>query len=92
MIIAGVGFSGAPLRPAASVADASPAEMPKPQKMGHFREISAISPGSLASAYQVIRSREAAIVAPVPAGNPAILSGLGIPAAMDAYQDNDPVR
>ena len=87
MIVAGVGFSGAPLRPAVSVAGTADAEMPKPQKMGHFREISAISPSSLASAYQVIRSREAAIAAPVPSGHPAILSGLGVPAAIDAYQE-----
>lgn len=53
-----------------------------------FRMISPISHGSLAAAYQVIRSREAAAV-PAPTGAPAaeraILSGLGIPSALNAY-------
>ena len=88
MIVAGVGFSGASLRPAVSVAGVEQADTPKPQKMGHFREISAISPSSLASAYQIIRSREAAIAAPIPAGESAILSGLGVPTAFEAYEAN----
>ena len=49
-----------------------------------FSMISTISPGSLAAAYQVIRSREGGGDA-APAGERAILSGLGIPSALDAY-------
>lgn len=68
---------------AAAARDAGAAERP-----AYFRAISAISPGSYAAAYQAIRAAEAAmVVAPVQhvSGEPAILSGLGIPAALSAY-------
>lgn len=58
----------------------------------YFSMISPISQGSLAAAYQAIRSREtadaaAATGAPAaaPAAERAILSGLGIPSALSAY-------
>ncbi|RIK86308.1 MAG: hypothetical protein DCC69_07685 [Hyphomicrobiales bacterium] len=55
----------------------------------HFSMISTISPGSLAAAYQALRARQvgddAGAMAAMPARDPAILSGLGIPAALDAY-------
>lgn len=54
----------------------------------YFSMISPISHGSLAAAYQVIRGREpVAAAAPgiAAAGEPAILSGLGVPAALSAY-------
>lgn len=57
---------------------------------GHFSMISTISPGSLAAAYQALRTRgadEAGAPAAAPAGDPAILSGLGIPAALGAYDE-----
>jgi len=52
----------------------------------HFSVISTISPGSLAAAYHAIRGHDAPAAAGTSsAGTPAILSGLGIPAALDAY-------
>lgn len=52
----------------------------------YFSMISTISPGSLAAAYQVIRAREeGGEAASAPSGERAILSGLGIPSALDAY-------
>lgn len=58
----------------------------------YFSMISPISQGSLAAAYQAIRSRETADAAvatgapaATPAGERAILSGLGIPSALSAY-------
>lgn len=52
----------------------------------YFSMISTISPGSLAAAYQVMRAREdgGAPAASGPAQGRAILSGLGIPSALDA--------
>jgi len=66
--------------PAGNAADAD-------DRPSRFSMISAISPGSLAAAYQVIRAREegAAPAAPAPAGERAILSGLGVPSALSAY-------
>ena len=86
MIVTGFSVSGAPARPVASGGAVSSTDAPQ-QQPGHFRQISAISPGSLAAAYQAIRAHEAAIVAPVPAGEAAILSGLGIPSAFEAYRE-----
>jgi hypothetical protein len=60
--------------------NAEPEERP-----AHFSMISTISPGSLAAAYQVIRAREGDAAAPAPAGESAILSGLGVPSALTAY-------
>jgi hypothetical protein len=66
----------------------------------YFRSISAISPGSLAAVYQAIRAHEeqaeptqetAAVridkETPDGASEAFILSGLGIPAAMSAYDE-----
>lgn len=68
---------------AAHVRDAAKAE----DRSAHFSVISTISPGSLAAAYQVMRAREdgGAPAASGPAQGRAILSGLGIPSALDAY-------
>ena len=87
MIVTGFSLSGAPARPTASGGTGSSGEIPRPQQSGHFRQISAISPGSLAAAYQAIRAQDAAIAPPIPASEPAILSGLGIPAAFEAYSE-----
>ena len=54
------------------------------EKPAYFSMISTISPGSLAAAYQVIKAREGGGDA-APAGERAILSGLGIPSALSAY-------
>lgn len=56
-------------------------------RSAHFSVISTISPGSLAAAYQVMRAREdgGEPAASGPAQARAILSGLGIPSALDAY-------
>ncbi len=56
-------------------------------RSAHFSVISTISPGSLAAAYQVMRAREdgGEPAASGPAQGRAILSGLGIPSALDAY-------
>lgn len=64
---------------AASREKAEPEDRP-----AYFSMISTISPGSLAAAYQVIRAREDGGEA-APAGGRAILSGLGIPSALNAY-------
>lgn len=91
MVVGGFPLAVLHARPAAAnSAAASPAPapaMPEPREGGHFRQISAISPGSLASAYQAIRAQEAGMMPPVAAGAPAILSGLGIPAALSAYAE-----
>ena len=58
-------------------------------RSSRFSMISTISPGSLAAAYHVMRSREDApesAAAPQPQER-AILSGLGIPSALNAYND-----
>ena len=57
------------------------------ERPAHFSVISTISPGSLAAAYQVMRAREdgGGTATPGPAQGRAILSGLGIPSALDAY-------
>lgn len=87
MFVSGLSFAGVPMRPVASSAveaASSPAEHDDAQP-AYFRSISAISPGSLASAYQAIRAHETAVVPVIPGGEPAILSGLGIPGALAAY-------
>lgn len=61
--------------------DAAPAG----ERPAHFSVISTISPGSLAAAYQVMRAREDGGETAAPAQGRAILSGLGIPSALDAY-------
>ena len=57
----------------------------------YFRTLSSISPGSFAAAYKAIRTQESAMpgegLPDEPAGEPAILSGLGIPGAMSAYAE-----
>jgi hypothetical protein len=83
MIVGGFSSIAMTVRPAAA---AEPARVaPEPREGGHFRQISTISPGSLAAAYQAIRAQEAGIAPPVASAASAILSGLGIPAALAAY-------
>lgn len=53
------------------------------QPPAHFSMISTISPGSLASAYQALRAAPAARTQ----GEPVILSALGVPAALAAYDE-----
>ena len=89
MIVTGYSLSGLAARPLAPAGATPPADTQKPRETAHFSQISAISPGSLAAAYQAIRAQEAAIAPPVPAGDPAILSALGIPAAFAAYGEFD---
>lgn len=69
--------------PQAAPAQAEPAA----GRPAYFSMISTISPGSLAAAYHSIRAQGAAGAGsgPGPAGDPAILSGLGIPSALSAY-------
>ena len=57
------------------------------ERPAHFSVLSTISPGSLAAAYQVMRAREdgGETAASESAQGRAILSGLGIPSALDAY-------
>lgn len=52
------------------------------EPQAHFTMISTISPGSLAAAYHTLRSAPVAV-----SGEPAILSGLGVPAALAAYSE-----
>ena len=88
MIVGGFSFAGTGARPGAAAAEpaSSPAEQDDAQP-AFFRTISAISPGSLASAYQAIRAHETAVVPAAPAGEPAILSGMGLPGALEAYHE-----
>lgn len=55
----------------------------------YFRSISSISYGSLAGAYSTIKAlgEQTSAVDARNAAQPAILSGAGIPAAMQAYKD-----
>lgn len=58
------------------------------ERPAYFSMISTISPGSLAAAYQVIQAAKAADAQggePAQPRDPAILSGLGVPSALDAY-------
>lgn len=85
MIVTGFSSFGLPVRPSAPAEAASPADAVKPREPGHFSQISTISPGSLAAAYKAIRAQEAVVAPPVAASDQAILSGVGIPAALAAY-------
>ena len=88
MIVGGFSFAGTLSRPAAAATTAGPSSTSDSRESEapvHFRSISAISPGSLAAAYQAIRAHESIVAPPIPAGEPAILSGLGIPGALAAY-------
>lgn len=78
------GHAARPAVPAAAGPAAVPHEAAAPA--ARFSMISTISPGSLARAYQALRGLEAG-PAPkaVAGGDPAILSGQGIPAALRAY-------
>lgn len=84
-----VGATSARPAPASSSAPAANPGQPE-ERPAFFSMISTISPGSLAAAYQVMRSRDAegdAAAGPArgEAQDRAILSGLGIPSALDAY-------
>ena len=70
--------------PAAAPVGEAPRSDDRP---AYFSMISTISPGSLAAAYQVIRAKETGDEggASAQSRDPAILSGLGIPSALDAY-------
>ena len=68
--------TGAPVNEAPAVTSS-----PAGDRQGHFSVISTIRPGSLAAAYHAMRGQAEGGAA----GQGAILSGLGIPAALDAY-------
>ena len=102
MIVGGSFSAAAPVRPAASFAAASPTEVTgrdvsvaaPDRRPTHFTMISSISYSSLASAYQVMKAQQAGLAplaheTPVAAASrdPAIISGLGVPAALDAYAE-----
>ena len=99
MIVGGYHQAGALLRPALPAGTATSAQEPesaaeqtRQTNPTYFRSISSIGYGSLASAYQSIRAFESAAgvaggteSAKTGAASPAILSGVGIPAALGAY-------
>lgn len=69
--------------PTTTAAGAAPAgAAARADAPARFSVISTISPGSLSAAYHAMRAQGGASA---PAGDPAILSGLGIPAALTAY-------
>lgn len=79
--------ASAAARPAPPTRDATQPDDARPdQRTAHFSMISTVSPGSLAAAYHVMRASDGeADPAAAPARDRAILSGLGIPSALDAY-------
>lgn len=100
MIVGGFSYAGTLARPNAApaipAASGSGFEDEGEIEAGpaYFRTISSISHGSLAAAYQAIRAQEVGTVETeanddgvpqTPEGDTAILSGLGIPAALAAY-------
>jgi len=80
MLVSNSFHPGQQIRPAAQGVEPAPQQTVQSQPTPCFTMISTISHGSLAAAYQTLRA------APVAAlGEPAILSGLGVPAALAAY-------
>lgn len=79
--------ASAAAQPAPPTRGNAPADDARPdQRTPHFSMISTVSPGSLAAAYHVMRAGDGgADPAAAPAQDRAILSGLGIPSALDAY-------
>ena len=96
MLVTASFHSGQFARPASSAPGKADAGLPQAgphrrdageaaERPAHFSMISTISPGSLAAAYHTLRAREAEASGLAPAAEPAVLSGLGIPAALAAY-------
>lgn len=102
MYLGGLSYAGTLTRPDAqdSISHETDADIggPVDDNPSYFRTISSISHASLASAYQAMRAHDLTLVPvdrPLP-GEPnqelsvadgVITSGLGIPAAMDAYAE-----
>lgn len=100
MIVGGSLSATALASPAVSSAISTRNEPPSPDvsvaasetRPFHFTMISSISHSSLASAYQVMKAHQAGVGPTLPEtpgrlGEPAIISGLGVPAALNAYAE-----
>ncbi|MEO3385758.1 hypothetical protein [Mesorhizobium sp. CAU 1741] len=95
MIVGGFPLAAAPSRSAGSSLSmqsvrttSAPASAEEPGiAPAHFRTISTIGYGSLASAYQVMKAQETTSARPAATQPAAILSGAGIPTAMSAYEE-----